>query len=174
MFAVRFGLWWTIGWRSCWRFWTLINQKPRRLSVRWRVWPSSFTWQPSAPLPPGNTKTFTHAVTLAVFIYLFFSLLLHTQKYFLNFFLSIKNDFLCWSFVTCLSLSLVVYSVTLSFSVWQSFSSSLGAHWDPGQGPEELSVGVRRRCATHLKPEPLSVCCPDNCWDPGLYPLPDK
>lgn len=83
-------------------------------------------------------------------------------------------DTCCHLVVVFTSIFIFVLSRTLSSPVWQFFSSSLGDHWDPGPDPEVLSAGVRRRWTTHLRPKLLSVGCPHNCCDPGLYPLPDK
>lgn len=52
------------GWMNCWHFWTLISLKQRRLCVHWRVWPLSFTWQPSAALQHGNRHTHTQILFL--------------------------------------------------------------------------------------------------------------
>lgn len=94
-------------------------------------------------------------------------LVIHGYLHMFSFVTYIKNNYICCNCVTFTELRPL-------FSVLQSLWSSLGAHWDPKQGSEELSGGVRRRCITHLKPEFFSVCFPDNCWDSWLYALPHK
>lgn len=140
VFAVRFGLWWTVGWRSCWPFWTLTNLKPHSLCLLWRVWRSSSTWQPSAPLPPGNSQTCVHYSSLSLcFCFTSWHTDIQTFQYF-------------YSFVLFLSLSLVAYSVTFFPGVFLDSPSPL--LWVP---TETLGRALKS-CQSVLEggPQPIS------------------